>query len=84
MLLIPVRSTARCRPAVGNLPERNTPNKGVPTMQETEFEIDRDAVWKYFLVTGVLGWYGVREPEKIRELILSKRKSTYGEKSEDA
>ena len=28
--------------------------------------------------------YGVREPEKVRELILSKRKSIYGEKSEDA
>ena len=28
--------------------------------------------------------YGVREPEKIRELILAQRKSIYGEKSEDA
>jgi len=28
--------------------------------------------------------YGVREPEKIRELILAQRKSVYGEKTEDA
>jgi membrane protein YdbS with pleckstrin-like domain len=28
--------------------------------------------------------YGVREPDKIRELILAQRKSVYGEKTEDA
>ena len=28
--------------------------------------------------------YGVREPEKVREIILSQRRAVYGEKSEDA
>jgi membrane protein YdbS with pleckstrin-like domain len=28
--------------------------------------------------------YGVRDPEKVREIILAQRKSVYGEKTEDA
>ena len=69
--------------------------KSIPLERITDIALVQGPLLRYFAIWAMriqtagsaqceATLYGVREPEKIRELILAQRKSAYGEKTEDA